>query len=116
MVYGIFPGLPSGKGCGVAPIDLCLFWHGRFGGQGSRDVEEQIHVLQQDPSVKCIPKSHFTQFLKETLNTLVQQCEAQRDERVESRPIPDLKMTPAGLRVLQDAVEAGSRSEYKCFF
>ena len=60
-------------------------------------MEEQIRVLQQDPSVKCIAKSHFTEFVKEALNSLVQMREAQRDERLQPRPIPDLKMTPAGV-------------------
>ena len=89
---------------------------GRFGGQGSRNVEEQIRVLQSDPEVKCIAKSHFTQLVKSTLNEVVQEREDKRDERLDSRASQDLKMTSAALSVLQDVVEAGAVVTANAFF
>ena len=69
---------------------------GRFGGQSGRDAEHQIQLLQQDWSLRCIPKACFVRLAKETLSSVLP-----KDLGFEP------KLTSSALEVLHDATEAG---------
>ena len=70
---------------------------GRFGGQGSRDAEQQIRLLQDNMKIPAIPRKPFVRLVQSTLEGMVGPDGAQ------------LRMSCPALNVLQDAVEAGAR-------
>lgn len=79
---------------------------GQWGGQ-ARCAEQQIALMQNDVSLKAIPRAHAVCLVKEVLSDLVSKRNQEIDPaQPDAELLPNFRVTSAALNVIHDVLEA----------